>query len=84
LSTRAGSGCANFFENAIGRCSGDIIFLADQDDIWLPAKLETIMAAFERNPLCVYVFSNAELIDEQGNDIGRLVDIHLVWQEKTG
>jgi glycosyltransferase involved in cell wall biosynthesis len=62
--------CKNF-ENAIGHCSGEIIFLADQDDIWLPAKLETVMATFERNPLCGYVFSNAELIDEQGNGIGR-------------
>ena len=61
--------CKNF-ENAVGHCSGDIIFLADQDDIWLPAKLETIMAAFASNPLCGYVFSNAELIDEHGNDIG--------------
>jgi glycosyltransferase involved in cell wall biosynthesis len=67
--TRVGV-CKNF-ENAIRHCSGDIIFLADQDDIWLPFKFETIMAAFDSNPDCGYVFSNADLIDEQGNDIGR-------------
>jgi glycosyltransferase involved in cell wall biosynthesis len=62
--------CRNF-ARAIERCSGDIIFLADQDDVWRSFKLATTMAAFESHPLCGYVFSNAELMDEQGKDIGR-------------
>ena len=34
------------FEQAICRCSGDIIFLSDQDDIWLPTKpLSAILTA---------------------------------------
>ena len=61
--------CKNF-QNAIERCSGDIIFLADQDDVWLPCKFATVMAAFDSSPRCGYVFSNAELIDEQGRGIG--------------
>ncbi len=28
------------FEKAICLCSGDIIFLADQDDIWMPEKVK--------------------------------------------
>jgi len=35
------------FEAAIARCTGDIIFLSDQDDVWFPDKLETIAAVFE-------------------------------------
>jgi glycosyltransferase involved in cell wall biosynthesis len=62
--------CKNF-ENAIRRCSGDVIFFADQDDVWLPSKIANIMEVFERNPLCGYVFSNADLIDESGEWIGR-------------
>ena len=73
--------CKNF-ENAVGYCSGDIIFLADQDDIWLPAKIETIMAVFAGNPLCGYVFSNAELIDEQGNDIGMDLWTSIAFDKK--
>src|SRR4051812_35139545 len=26
------------FEKAIGLCTGDIVFLSDQDDVWLPEK----------------------------------------------
>lgn len=30
------------FENAIGACTGKYIFLSDQDDMWLPDKVETV------------------------------------------
>jgi glycosyltransferase involved in cell wall biosynthesis len=73
--------CKNF-ESAVGHCSGDIIFLADQDDIWLPAKLETIMAVFASHPHCGYVFSNAELVDEQGNDIGMDLWTSIAFDKK--
>lgn len=59
------------FENVIGHCSGDIIALADQDDIWHTSKLKTVRSTFIDNPLCGYVFSNADLIDDNGTLIGR-------------
>lgn len=31
------------FEKAISLCAGDYIFLCDQDDVWLPNKIETSM-----------------------------------------
>ena len=34
----------NFFQ-AISRCSGDYIFICDQDDVWMPHKIETLMNA---------------------------------------
>ncbi len=30
------------FENAIKNCTGDYIFLCDQDDVWLPDKVEAV------------------------------------------
>lgn len=33
-------GVTHNFENALNKSKGDIIFLADQDDVWLPAKVE--------------------------------------------
>lgn len=36
-------------ENALRACKGDYIFLADQDDIWMPEKVERVMEAFERD-----------------------------------
>lgn len=62
--------CKNF-EKAISNCTGDIIALSDQDDIWVPRKLATLVDTFEKHPGCGYVFSNADLIDEMGNEIGR-------------
>lgn len=37
-----GKGLIMNFENAIKHCTGDFIFLADQDDVWLPDKVEKV------------------------------------------
>ncbi len=37
------------FENAISLCTGDIVFLSDQDDIWAPGKVETVLKEFEKD-----------------------------------
>lgn len=39
-----GKGVVKNFENALRHCSGDVIFLSDQDDIWLPGKVESVMS----------------------------------------
>lgn len=31
------------FENAVMRASGDVIFLSDQDDVWYPHKIKTML-----------------------------------------
>ncbi len=31
------------FENALNACTGDVIFLSDQDDVWLPGKVDAVM-----------------------------------------
>lgn len=36
------------FENAIRNCSGDIIFLSDQDDFWYPGKVAAVLKEFDR------------------------------------
>ena len=35
------------FENALMHAQGDIIFLADQDDVWLPGKIDRMIQALE-------------------------------------
>lgn len=54
------------FEQAICRCSGDIIFLSDQDDIWMPNKVETVINYFNHNPDKEFVFTNATLVNAVG------------------
>lgn len=34
------------FERAVAECSGDVVFLSDQDDVWLPEKIEAMLPAF--------------------------------------
>jgi hypothetical protein len=53
------------FEQAIRFCSGAVIALADQDDVWHREKLEKMSEAFRKNPNAGYVFCDAELVDER-------------------
>lgn len=59
------------FEKAIGLCRGDIIFFADQDDIWAPEKIAAHMEIYISHPQCGYVFSDATLTDENLEYMGR-------------
>jgi len=52
------------FEKAISHCTGDWIFLCDQDDIWYPNKVELIMKFIMSQKNTLMVFTNANLIDE--------------------
>lgn len=51
------------FENALKKSNGDIIFLADQDDIWCPNRLEVSLKYLNDYDL---VINNAFVIDENG------------------
>jgi glycosyltransferase involved in cell wall biosynthesis len=63
-------GVLRAFETALSRCTGEIVFLSDQDDLWLPKKVETVLDAFRLDPDLVLVASDAILIDEEGAKIG--------------
>lgn len=52
------------FEQAIQLCQGDIIFLSDQDDVWAPTKIETMMRTFQKRPNVILVFHDAEIVDK--------------------
>lgn len=62
-------GVTKNFERAIRLCDGDVIALSDQDDIWKPEKLERLWTALEEHPEAGYVFSDAEVVDEQGKSV---------------
>jgi glycosyltransferase involved in cell wall biosynthesis len=57
-------GSSRNFAQAIELSKGDIIALADQDDVWKPEKLLTLVDTLDKNPDAGYVFSDAELVDE--------------------
>ena len=51
------------FENALKQASGDVIFLADQDDVWFPDKIKIQLEALNS---CDLVLSDAIVVDEKG------------------
>lgn len=63
-------GVLRTFEDAIQSATGDVIFLSDQDDLWRPEKVGTILEALEAHPEVDIVASDAVLIDEEGNRLG--------------
>lgn len=58
------------FEKAISLCTGDIIAPCDQDDIWLPNRLEKIAALFSECPDCGLVFTDATVVNETLQTMG--------------
>lgn len=52
------------FAKAMSLCSGDIIFLSDQDDAWYSNKIEVITGEFERDQSCMVITSNSDITDE--------------------
>lgn len=48
------------FENALRNAHGDYIFLSDQDDIWMPDKVEACMKYLKVND---FVVSDAQIVD---------------------
>lgn len=64
-------GSSKNFEKAIRLCNGDIIALCDQDDVWKPHKLERLADVLKNNDGAGYVFSDAEVVDENLRHLGR-------------
>lgn len=56
-------GVVSNFEAALGHCRGQLLFLADQDDVWLPRRVEQFVHTFAVNPDALLVFSDARLVD---------------------
>lgn len=57
------------FERALRLARGEVIFLSDQDDIWLPGKVERVLQVFNDSPQVTLVVSDARVIDENGTTI---------------
>ncbi len=56
-------GSTGAFALAIERATGDIIALADQDDLWYPHKVARLVETFDDHPDTAYVFTDAHLLD---------------------
>lgn len=57
-------GLVKNIQNGVRNTSGDIIFYADQDDVWLPDKIKIIREAFLLQHDMMLLCSNYELVDK--------------------
>lgn len=72
--------CGNF-EYALKHTTGDIIFLADQDDIWMPEKVEENLRVFQEFPNIELVMTNGILIDKDGKTLDGPFNLHISEKE---
>lgn len=61
------------FAQAVDLCSGDLIFLADQDDSWFPEKVAVVEQAFADDPDALLVVNDVLITDEELVPTGRTV-----------
>ena len=57
-------GCSGNFEKALSLCSGEIIFLADQDDVWQENKVEKMLVPFADTKI-LGVYSDSLVVNSQ-------------------
>jgi glycosyltransferase involved in cell wall biosynthesis len=59
-------GATNNFARAISLCTGDVIALCDQDDLWEAEKLALLEERFVQDPKLLLAFSDLSIVDPAG------------------
>lgn len=67
LKNSARLGSNKNFERALAACTGDLIFICDQDDFWLPEKINTLTSHMQQHPTTQVAFCDAYVTDEELN-----------------
>jgi glycosyltransferase involved in cell wall biosynthesis len=62
------------FENAILHCNGEYICLSDQDDYWLPEKVEKLLSSIGSNTL---IYHNSLFVNENLESLNRTVNAKM-------
>jgi glycosyltransferase involved in cell wall biosynthesis len=66
-------GISRNFAQACTLCTGELIVPCDQDDIWMPNKLAFMAEMMEQDPRLGGLFSDAQLVTDQGKPKGILL-----------
>ena len=65
------------FEKAISVCSGDVIFLSDQDDVWEATKILLVTSKFSENSSIHVIINDAKYADDNLKLSGATVLQHV-------
>lgn len=79
-------GVVGNFAATIEACTGDLVALSDQDDVWAPGKLAALAARFVADPELLLVHTDARLVDTDGAPLGlRLLEaLEATEAERAG
>jgi glycosyltransferase involved in cell wall biosynthesis len=78
----ANVGVARNFEACLLECTGDLVFLCDQDDRWHVDKVERLAKEFSLRPELMLVFTDAALIGAEGQSLGTTLFAELAVTER--
>lgn len=72
------------FAKALSSCSGDLVFLSDQDDVWKNDKIEKIVESAKDNPNAWVIVHDGLLTREDGSSSGvtKMNQIHSGYGAK--
>ena len=59
-------GVVSNFENALKQCQNDLIFLSDQDDIWLPEKVHAVKECLEHSGKLLVLHNGINFYEDTG------------------
>ena len=67
------------FRRAIAACEGDVIFLCDQDDVWMADKVAAVLSVFEKNADVLSLISDFMTIDGAGKRMRPQDKLENLW-----
>ena len=70
ISNQPALGPAANFSATFARCTGDVIFPSDQDDIWHPDKIGRMLAFMDEQPRVLVAVHDAALVDADARPLG--------------
>ena len=84
---QANAGAHAALNRGIGLARADLVLILNSDDLFLPGRIETLAAAFAADPDLAFAGSALEVIDHQGNLLGKKDGWRSLpppWQKKGG
>ena len=67
------------FRQCLQKCTSDIIFLCDQDDIWYEDKIDIMLDIFQKNPNIQSLTAGFKLIDSDDNILYPEIKNDNIW-----
>ncbi|MCL6730152.1 glycosyltransferase [Sphingomonas hankyongi] len=66
-------GYSRNFSKAMSRTTGDLVFIADQDDVWYPHKIDRVSAVLRDDPSALACVNDQLIVDADGASGGETV-----------